>query len=292
MVMPRGPSAPLWAPVDEPLPGASSEPAGDRRRQALLLVGHGSSHGTNAGAPIRAHAERIRRRRIFDEVAVAFVKEEPFVTGALDRLESPDIFVVPVFLSEGYYTQGVVPKRLGVPPVGEPDGNRRTAWHLRQGSRHVRYCPAVGVHPFMKSLIVRRAERLLSSTGIAPAEAALVVAGHGTLRSATSDASAVAVTAELRKAGVFAEVTCGFLDQPPRLEDAVASLASRHVVVVPFFVAEGMHTRETIPQILGLSGRRTDRKDRVIWYAPPVGTLPGIARVVVDLARRAGARVN
>ncbi|HWV57210.1 MAG TPA: CbiX/SirB N-terminal domain-containing protein [Longimicrobiales bacterium] len=254
-----------------------------RPTQALLLVGHGSSFGTDAGAPVRAHAERIRGWRVFDEVATAFVKEAPFLDGAVGRLASEDVYIVPVFLAEGYYTRGVVPRELG---LKSSDG-AIPSW---PGDRRVRYTAAVGSHPAMIRTIERRARRALGETGPGD-DAALVVIGHGTEKHPGSAGTVLDLTARLRRRSGFAGVTCGFLDQEPRIDAVVATVSARRVVLVPYFLADGMHTRETIPEILRLDGARTVRDGQELWYTPPVGTLPEIARLIVDLARRAGARV-
>ena len=266
-----------------------------RRRQALLLVGHGSAFGPAAGAPVRAHAERIRRWRIFDEVETAFVKESPHLEGAVDRLESEDVYVVPLFLAEGYYTRGVVPRRLGLSggENGSDDaGNPITGdGSARQPGRRVRYSEAIGSHPAMIRAIERRARRVLG--GDTPSgDTALVLIGHGTERHPNSADTVLRLTARLKRHARFGEVTCGFLDQEPRIDGVVSKLHARRVVLIPYFLADGMHTRETIPEMLGLGGAHTVRGDRELWYTPPVGTLPAVARIAVDLARREGARID
>ncbi len=66
------------------------------------------------------------------------------------------------------------------------------------------------------------------------------------------------------------------------------------MVLVPFFVAEGWHTQETIPDDLGINrpaGQPVTEKDgRTIFYAAPVGTFPEVAEIVLQRAREAGAR--
>jgi sirohydrochlorin cobaltochelatase len=249
---------------------------GERGGRALLLVGHGSALGPDAGAPIRAHGARIRDRQLFDEVHVAFVKEEPLLPGAVARCASAEVFVVPMFLAEGYYTRQVVPRALGL-----------TGRTTRLGDQEVHYCPAVGTHPGMRHLVLQRARRVLDLAGVRAADSALVIIGHGTERDPASGETAYRLTERLAMGYGFSEVVCGFLDQEPGIRGVVDRLASRLAVLVPFFIAAGMHTRETIPQLLALSGPRTDRAGKVLWYTPPVGTLPAIARVAVDLARRA-----
>src|SRR5207302_9529113 len=75
---------------------------------ALLVVGHGSTVNPDSSAPTWTHAREIQRRNIFAEVQCAFWKEEPSLRDA--RFFFPDdtigeVFVVPNFISEGYFTQ-------------------------------------------------------------------------------------------------------------------------------------------------------------------------------------------
>src|SRR5712664_3278310 len=82
---------------------------------ALLIVGHGSTVNPDSSAPTLAHAAEIRRRNIFGEVQSAFWKEEPSLRDAT-FLFDPDtiknVSVVPNFISEGYFTQTVIPREL------------------------------------------------------------------------------------------------------------------------------------------------------------------------------------
>lgn len=248
---------------------------------ALLLVGHGSAHDPESGAPVRAHARRIREERHFEEVEVAFWKEPPFLRDGLELVRAEDVFVVPMFLADGYYVRQVVPREIGL------EGKL-----TRSGARRIRYCPPVGSHPRMPELVLRRARECALLTVAERRRAALVVIGHGTERSATSAGTVQRITARLRRASEFGTVDCGFLDQEPRIERVVGGMRTRHIVLVPFFLAEGHHTRVTVPEALRLKGRRTEAGGRTLWYAAPVGTLPEIADIVTRLARQAGAWQN
>ena len=118
--------------------------------------------------------------------------------------------------------------------------------------------------------------------------ATLVLIGHGTERNAQSGRIVRRLVARLRPRSGFGCVDCAFLDEEPRIAGVVERAASPHVVLVPFLVSDGWHTRETIPQALGLRGARTERDGRVLWYTRPVGTLPAVARAVnvaTELAR-------
>jgi sirohydrochlorin cobaltochelatase len=51
------------------------------------------------------------------------------------------------------------------------------------------------------------------------------------------------------------------------------------------FIAEGWHTRETIPEDLGLVDEVTVRDDKTIFYGAPVGTHPSMANLIAARAR-------
>lgn len=244
--------------------------------RALVLVGHGSHLSESSSAPVYDHAARIRAAGIFDEVVEAFWKEEPSLRDALDLVDSPEVFVVPLFLAEGYFTRQVLPRELGI------DGPLTI-----RGNQRVHYCRPVGTHPSMRELILRRARAGLAADGLAPDESALIIIGHGTPRSASSSATVYDLAEAVRGISEFRHVDCGFLDEPPFIADVVDALDRANIVLVPFFVAEGWHTAETIPEELALDGGETRRGGRTIRYTPPIGTLPEITDVVLALVRDA-----
>src|SRR5215211_5736522 len=115
---------------------------------ALLIVAHGSTVNPDSSAPTLAHAAEIRRRKIFAGVECAFWKEEPSLRDAIflfDPQSLREVYVVPNFISEGYFTQTVVPREL------ELDG-RITK---RSDEQVWRYCEPVGNHPLITELLLK-----------------------------------------------------------------------------------------------------------------------------------------
>src|SRR5438270_6150203 len=91
-----------------------------KNKTALLIVAHGSTVNPDSSAPTPAHAAEIRRRKVFADVECAFWKEEPSLRDAkflFDPESIRAIYVVPNFISEGYFTQTVVSREfeLNVP---------------------------------------------------------------------------------------------------------------------------------------------------------------------------------
>ena len=116
----------------------------------LLIVAHGSTVNPDSSAPTLAHAAEIRRRKIFADVECAFWKEEPSLRDALflfDPESIREVYVVPNFISEGYFTQTVVPRELEL--------NGRIT--KRSNGQIWRYCEPVGNHPLMTELLLKRA---------------------------------------------------------------------------------------------------------------------------------------
>ncbi len=236
--------------------------------RGLLLVGHGSHLDAASSAPFYAHAARMRERGEFDAVRVATWKEEPSLPRALDGFGPEDVTVVPIFMSDGYFTSEVVPREMGL------------SGQLSCVQGHtVRYTQPVGSHPALARVIVQRAHEA-GATG----ETAVAVLGHGTPRNAKSEANIYEQSERVREMGLFDEVVTVFMDQEPNMRGLLDAVRAETVVVVPLFVADGWHVGSTIPEELALDGSETRRGGRRLRYATAVGTHPMVADVIAELA--------
>ena len=196
--------------------------------RSLVLIGHGSHlNGESAVAAYR-YAELIRARGLFDEVIEGYWKEEPSLRQVLRTTASTDVTVIPMFISEGYFTETVIPRELGLGHQGPvpPEGIARVI-----GGRTVRYTLPYGVHPGMADVIVARAREVLPELGpdgpVDGVETALIVLGHGTTRNENSSRVIYENAARLRERGLFSEVHALFLDEEPRVLDARVNRAAR-----------------------------------------------------------------
>ena len=249
---------------------------GTLNMKALVIVGHGSHLNEDSSLPVYEHAARIRERFSgeFDEVVECFWKEEPSMRHVLDTVEAQEVYVVPAFISEGYFTQQVIPRELGLSgPV------------TRKGDKTVRYAGPLGTYQGMADVILERAEDLLRDKEIPPGRRALVLLGHGTDLNKSSGGVIYLNAERIRERGLYDLVEVGFLDQAPEIGEVVENVEAENVVLIPVFIAEGWHTRETIPEDLGLTGAVTARPDKTIFYGAPVGTHPSMAALIAARAR-------
>lgn len=270
----------------------------------LVVLGHGSTKNDGSAGSVFQHAAELRRRGLFAEVREAFWKQEPKVAAVLASIPSPSVIIVPLFISEGYFTEEAIPEALGFKQPGETTWSRK----LRRTGQTLVYTRPAGVHPHLTDVLRQRAEEVVARHPFPrqpkPAETSLFIAGHGTERNAQSRLAIEHQVARLREAGGFAEVQPCFMEESPRIADVPRLAIARHIVMVPFFMADGLHVVEDIPVLLGepeavvqkrlAAGQftwrnPTERNGKLIWYAPAVGTAPGVAEVILELAREAVA---
>ena len=256
--------------------------------RALLVVAHGSTVNPDSSAPTLAHAAEIRRREIFAEVQCAFWKEEPSLRDALflfDPETIREVYVVPNFISEGYFTQTVVPRELELngPTTKRSDGQ---TW---------RYCQPVGNHPLMKELLLKRASEVAPDAD--PGETSLLIVAHGTDLNENSAVAAKREAEKIRALGKYATVLNVYMEEQPLVSDWSKLTETPNVVVVPFFISDGLHSYEDIPKLLGIKeGRSPDRPSlkgifgrnpysidgRNLFYAPSIGTDSGFAEIIIE----------
>jgi sirohydrochlorin cobaltochelatase len=265
---------------------------------ALLIVAHGSTVNPDSSAPTLAHAAEIRRRKIFADVECAFWKEEPSLRDALylfDPKSIREVYVVPNFISEGYFTQTVVPRELELSGLitKRSDGQ---IW---------RYCEPVGNHPLMTELLLKRARDVAPDA--AAGETSLLIVAHGTDLNENSAVAAKREAEKIRAFGKYAAVLNVYMEEPPLVSDWRNLTKTLNVVVVPFFISDGLHSYEDIPRLLGMvvaadvepcqagappttAHGEIFRQNpyaidgRKLFYAPSIGTDPGFADIIVEQA--------
>ena len=278
--------------------------ANDFHDATLLIIGHGSTVNGDSGATVFQHAAELRRRGLFAAVREAFFKIDPRIGPTLADIRTPRVFVVPLFVSEGYFTRQAIPCELGL-PAGAQDA---MPCHVRFDERIVTYCPPVGTHPLMTEIILARARSVLAGpqlTRDSYNDTALVIAGHGTGLNPESRKSIERQVELIRAQHLFAEVHPAFLEEEPRIATIPDFIQAPRIVVVPFFMSDGLHVCEDIPVLLGESEATvqarlragewpwvnpTGLRGKTIFYTPGVGSDPGIAEVILERVHAAAVK--
>lgn len=274
---------------------------------ALILIGHGTTQNPESSAPVYQHAAELRKRRAFAEVREAFWKQAPQVTAVLNEaLELPRgmvkrIFLAPLFISEGYFSENIIPETLGF--------HREQGELVRVQQREPKllfYCRPVGTHESMTEVLLARAREVVQRFPFprapGPKEITLFIAGHGTEEDPNSRTVVEQQAQVIRQRNLYAEVHTVFLDEEPRIPTCYQMTQTRNIVIVPFFISDGLHVREDIPLLLGEPEKivqsrlaqgqptwrnPTEKQGKLVWYSPSVGTDPSIANVILERVREA-----
>jgi len=135
----------------------------------------------------------------------------------------------------------------------------------------------------------------------------LLIVAHGTDLNENSAVAAKREAEKIRGLGKYAAVLNVYMEESPLVSDWRKLTETRNVVVVPFFISDGLHSYEDIPRLLGIvdaapsprsshEGATSRRVHEVfrqnpynvdgwsLFYAPSIGTDQGFADIIIDQA--------
>ncbi len=202
-----------------------------------------------------------------------------------EMVDSDVIYIVPNFISEGYFCQQVLPRELRL------DGPT-----TQRGSKTIHYCDPVGIHPNMTRLLIQRADEV--APGVPRDQTSLVIVGHGTSLNENSTKAIQDQVALIRSGHYgFAEVIDTYMEEAPFVAEWSKLTTAPNVVVVPFFIADGLHSFQDIPVLLGMREEigaalseigvfhhnPHELQGRRVYYSGAIGTEPLMADVILDL---------
>ena len=240
------------------------EPAG-LADSALILVGHGSTRGGGTNPALQAHAAALRTRGLFAAVYAAALYGAPAPSDALAAARASgvhDIYIAPLFMSDGQFTRVILPHALG------------TDLPSNRAGPCVRVCGPLGLRPELTALILRRACELATRAGLAPEASELLLIGHGSTRDPASHAAAEWHASQARVVGAFQAVRTAFLDQVPYLGD-VLHARTRPAIAVGLFAAGDLHAGTDVPRLIAT------HDGPPIQYVEAIGEDPAIPDLVL-----------
>ncbi|MGR3462019.1 MAG: sirohydrochlorin chelatase [Roseovarius sp.] len=226
------------------------------RPRSALIVSHGQpSDPEPADRELARLAARVARALPGWHVGSATLA----LPGALDAelaMAGPAPSVYPMFMTEGWFTGENLRDRLAKAP-------------------DARVLRPLGVSPDLPGLAADLIGDEIARAGWSPGETRLFLAAHGSGRSPNSARDTRAFAAALARHIALAEISVGFVEQPPYLADAATGMGERSLCL-PFFAAAGGHVTDDIPEAL-------DKADFSGLRLAPLG----LAAAVPDLVARA-----
>ena len=157
----------------------------------------------------------------------------------------------------------------------------------------------------MTELLLKRARGVAPQA--VPGETGFLIVAHGTDLNENSAVAAKREAEKIRALGKYAAVLNVYMEEAPLVSDWRTLTETPNVVVVPFFISDGLHSYEDIPRLLGMVVDRGQRGSpppatahgeifrqnpyvidgRNLFYAPSIGTDPGVVDIIIEQANAA-----
>jgi sirohydrochlorin ferrochelatase len=209
-----------------------------------LVVAHGQpSNPGPAGRALEALAGKVAALMPGWQIGAATLAEPGRLEEAARGV--PGV-VFPLFMAGGWFTRVQIPGRLRAAGAG--------GWQVLE---------PFGCLTAVHDLTVRIAQEA--------GAAHILLAAHGSFKSAVPSAIANHVAGRIAAAGIAAEAV--FIDQSPQLEAAEGY--GEDTVCLPFFAMAGGHVEEDIPAALSKAGFR----GRIL---PPIGLDPRVPALIAE----------
>ncbi|WP_299945089.1 CbiX/SirB N-terminal domain-containing protein [uncultured Ruegeria sp.] len=194
-----------------------------------VIVAHGQpSDPEPAEAALASFAQEIDALCRFVTVQSATLAAPQALEDCLDNLPGGTA-IYPLFMARGWFVTSALPKRIG--------------------SRSVRILDPIGIDPELPTLATAALHQELAGREWSAAETDLVIAAHGSGRSANPATVAKDFAEKLGHLTTFKSIRIGFVEQPPSIAAAAADCGDR-ALCLPFFACPGGHVLEDVPQEL------------------------------------------
>jgi sirohydrochlorin ferrochelatase len=184
-------------------------------------------------------------------------------------LKTKKVVVVPWFLANGYFTTKILAREFA-----------------ETAGVECRVTEPIGSRPEILSYFQKRAKRLLAVKNLKPNQVSLLVASHGTPLHTGSRGAAVGLAEQLAKDG-YRTAQAVFLEEEPKIVDWRFLIPEGPVVVLPHFLAGGLHGSEDVPELLGLSGSVEgwyESEKGEVGYGEPLGRPEEVEDMIIELA--------
>ena len=234
----------------------------------IILVSHGSTMPYAEKTFTEIKDKFIKATGLPTEVGYMKVSQ-PTIAGAVEVLKAQvddlkRIIALPVFLAKGIHTNIDIPILLGLEPLEEdprcPDGDYPPEHYLSIADDvdfdgEIVLLPPIGPDDKLVEIINKRIDDSLDDSELGDVKTGVLIVSHGSRlnynKQFTSELFAkFEKTTDFPSGFGFMEL-CG-----PSIPESINKLAGENdierLVVVPVFIAPGMHTTHDIPHILGL----------------------------------------
>ena len=235
----------------------------------VLLISHGSTLPYGKVTFNEIKEKFINKTGFTTEVGYIKVSQ-PSIAGAIENLKNKvdnldKIIAIPVFLAPGIHTNIDIPILLGLKPLETdprcPDGNYPENHYLSIADKvdfdgEIELLSAIGPDDQLLEFINKRIDESLDDSKLdEDAKTGILLVSHGS----RLEYNKIFISSLFNKFEKTTDYPCnfGFMELcEPNIPAAINSLIKENeidrLIVIPVFIAPGVHTKNDIPTILGL----------------------------------------
>jgi sirohydrochlorin cobaltochelatase len=260
----------------------------DSKKTGMLIVGHGSKLPYNKEV-VSEIAEKLNDKidyiveRGFMELVL------PNIPQQVDKLKEQGmerIIVVPAFLAHGVHTKVDIPTILKLPHEHIGLDHSHTHHHHHHHHHHhgeddereaksdlidfdgeVIYLEPFGADDKVVDVVENRINECISNNNLNNENSGILLVGHGSSLPFGKEVL-MGVTNKIKERMSEYEIDCGFMQiETPLIPESFKKLQDNgfeNMIVVPVFLADGLHTKNDIPNRLGLEPMELDFNYRKI----------------------------
>jgi sirohydrochlorin ferrochelatase len=237
-------------------------PVTERHGQAVLVAHGQPSDPAPQDAIMGRLADSVAKLLPGWSIKGATLAMEGSFEAALRGFDRPIIY--PFFMAEGVFTGQMLPGRLAA-----------------LAPKALQVAP-FGKDPALPALMARAALEGARSHRLDPVHTTLLLAAHGSRISPTSKDSALDMVRKLTSLTSFRQISAGFIEEAPFLEQAAHGLGP--AICLPFFALRAGHVETDVPRALADAG-----------FSDPllsaIGEHAGVPMVIADALVRARLKV-
>ena len=233
------------------------------KNESILLIGRNTR---NAQEVLKAHAERLNRRGVVDDIVIATYECEPIreLREEFERISTGTVYAVPMVVAHSHDTI------TGVPAA------------LSYISGDVHYCEPIGQSPAVTEVIKEKAASMVPASD----DVSLILVGFGSSSKPYYQQTANYHAARLREQSGYGEVLTCYLLQNPTVECVRYNTTKNQSVAVPICLTGTEASESRIPDKLELARGG-------IEYADPFGKHPRITDAVhAEVEKQRALAVN
>ncbi len=262
-------------------------------KTGILIVGHGSKLPYNKEV-VSELAQKLDKK-IDNTVESGFMELVlPNISQQVNKLKEQDIeriIVVPAFLAHGVHTKVDIPTILRLPHEHLGEGHSHTHHHHHHHHHHhgeeereaksdlidydgeVIYLEPFEADDKIVDIVEKRINEHLSKDEISNDNTGILLIGHGS--SLPFGKEVLVEIAEKTKERIpDYDVELSFMRiEKPSIPESFKKLQDKgyeNIIVLPVFLADGLHTKSDIPNVLGLEPSKLDfeypKKEKQIDY--------------------------